>query len=242
MFNNQFKFNALAGVNSLYIEDDIGKDGLTAKQFRDELNKQRGAIEIHINSAGGVVTEGIAIYNSLKTYPGKKTVFIDSLAASMASVIAMAGDVVLMPSNGLIMIHNPWGLSAGVSKEHRKTADLLDLMKDAMIAAYRIKTGIDEQELSDLMDEETWMNGNDALERGFIDGLTDSVSESTINASFQQTCHARAQSLTQNKQAISADLRETAAQICHTRKIPQPTNLFKSQHNTPTNYSEIKNV
>tara|TARA_R110001583_G_scaffold126232_2_gene277824 strand:+ start:3058 stop:3783 length:726 start_codon:yes stop_codon:yes gene_type:complete len=240
--SNHTELNAFTGVNKLYIDDDIGKDGITAKKFKDELNKQRGAIEIYINSAGGVVTEGIAIYNSLKAYTGKKTVIIDSLAASMASVIAMAGDVVQMPSNGLMMIHNPWGASSGQAKEHRKTADLLDVMKEAMLAAYRLKTNLDETQLSELMDEETWMNGEDCLKLGFIDTLSDSVSENKITAQFHQVCIARTQEVQRSEQAISADVRETAAKICHHRKMPQPANLFKSQNDKPTHYSEIKNV
>lgn len=242
MRNNWFEFRALGGVNTLFLDDDIGKDGISAKQFKEELNQQRGAIEIHINSAGGVVTEGIAIYNALKAYPGKKTVYIESLAASMASVIAMAGDTITMPTNGLMMIHNPWGVSAGSSKEHRKTADLLDVMKDAMLTAYKSKTDIDEQSISNLMDEETWMNGKDALDLGFIDVLSDAVTEQQINASFQTVLQARTKTSEKANMSIASNVRENASKICQHRKITPPANLFKSQNDKPQNYSEIKNV
>jgi ATP-dependent Clp protease protease subunit len=239
---NPIEIQAFSSNNQIHIDDDIGRDGITAKQIKEELSKHRGSIEIHINSAGGTVTEGIAIYNMLKAYSGKKTVFIDSLAASMASVIAMAGDTIFMPSNGLMMIHNPWGVSAGQAAEHRKTAELLDLMKDSMLAAYNLKTGIEKSEISELMDQETWMNGEDCLNNGFIDGLTDSVDQDTVNAKFERLGVARQAEIKQSQNSFAADVRQSAAKICEHRKIPQPTNLFNSQQTTPKHYSEIKNV
>ncbi|MDO6565832.1 Clp protease ClpP [Alteromonas sp. 1_MG-2023] len=239
---NPIEIQAFSSNNQIHIDDDIGRDGITAKQIKEELSNHRGSIEIHINSAGGAVTEGIAIYNMLKAYSGKKTVFIDSLAASMASVIAMAGDTILMPSNGLMMIHNPWGVSTGQAIEHRKTADLLDVMKASMLAAYISKTGLEESEVSQLMDQETWMNGEDCFEKGFIDGLTDSVSQDAVNAKFERVCVAKQAEIKQSQHSFAADVRQSAAKICEHRKIPQPTNLFNSQQTTPKHYSEIKNV
>lgn len=238
--NNWFEFKAFAGSREIYIFDDIGKDGVTAKSFKQELDKFKGPIDVHINSGGGSVTEGISIYNTLKAYTGKKTVYINSLAASMASVIAMAGDTIIMPENALMMIHNPWGASAGPSKEHRKTADLLDVMKDAMIAAYQYKTGLDQTVLSEMMDEETWMNGGAALKLGFANSLTDSISVNGISAKIQQISNARDHVIKENFQSLCTNVRETAQQIITARKTSPGTAIFKTQNQKPSNYLGIK--
>lgn len=178
MPNKWYDMKALAnGATEIYVFDEIGYWGVTAKDFARDLKevKPNGAIDLHINSPGGSVTDGIAIYNLLKNHPSTVNVIIDGLAASMASIIAMAGDTITMPENALMMIHNPWGGAMGDAEELRKTADVLDKMKSALISAYVNKTGKDAEEISALMDDETWMTGSEAVEMGFATQVTDEV-------------------------------------------------------------------
>jgi ATP-dependent Clp endopeptidase proteolytic subunit ClpP len=159
------------------IYDEIGGWGISAKQFISELNTLEAEnITLRIHSPGGEILDGNAIYNALVRHPANINVSIDGLAASMASVIACAGDTVTMASNGLFMIHNPWTMAAGESEELRKSADLLDKMKENIVGAYQKRTGLGKGELSDMMDAETWMTADEALENGFIDSIGEKVS------------------------------------------------------------------
>jgi ATP-dependent Clp endopeptidase proteolytic subunit ClpP len=184
MPNKWYEIKALAnGATEIYVYDEIGYWGITAKDFARDLKevKPNGTIDLHINSPGGSVTDGIAIYNLLKNHSSTVNVVIDGLAASMASVIAMAGDTITMPENALMMIHNPWGGASGDAEELRKTADILDKMKSALISAYAIKTGKESDEIAALMDAETWMTGSEAVELGFA---TQVSAEVQLAASF----------------------------------------------------------
>lgn len=161
----------------ILIYEQIGagfwSEGIGAKQFAKDL-KDLGDIEeldIRINSPGGSVFEGLSIYNLLVQHKAEKTVYIDGLAASIASVIAMAGRVV-MPENATMMIHDPWSMAVGTAEQMRKEADVLDKIKVGLISAYRDKTGKTDDEISALMAEETWMNAEEALEMGFCDEVT----------------------------------------------------------------------
>ena len=181
---NWYEFKALEnGATEIYVYDEIGFWGITAKDFARDLKQldPKGEINLRINSPGGSVTDGIAIYNLLKNHKAKVNTFIDGLAASMASVIAMAGDKITMPENALMMIHNPWGGAMGDADELRKTADVLDKMKTALVSAYVNKTGLADTEIADLMTAETWMTGAEALEKGFATQITDEVN---LQASF----------------------------------------------------------
>jgi ATP-dependent Clp endopeptidase proteolytic subunit ClpP len=178
MPNKWYEMKALAnGATEIYIYDEIGYWGVTAKDFAGDLKeiKPNGSIYLRLNCPGGSVTDGIAIYNLLKSHSATINVIVDGLAASMASVIAMAGDTITMPENALMMIHNPWGGASGESKDLRKTAEILDKMKAAMTSAYATKTGKTPEEISDLMDAETWMTGSEALEMGFATQTSDEV-------------------------------------------------------------------
>ena len=135
---------------------------------------------VRINSGGGFVFEGLAIFNYLNNYESPVRVVIDGIAASMASVIAMAGDVIEMPENAQMMIHNPWDIAIGDADEMRKHADLLDRVKDSLLSIYENRTGLDRDELSAMMNEETWMNGVEAVERGFATVVTDSVDAAAL--------------------------------------------------------------
>jgi ATP-dependent Clp endopeptidase proteolytic subunit ClpP len=158
----------------LAIYDEIGFYGVTAKDFAQDLKEHSGKhVHLRINSVGGSVTEGNAIFNALKRHKGGLTVHIDGLAASMASVIALAGDKTLMAENAMMMIHNPWSMAWGDAEQLRKEADTLDKIKKVMVGAYRRKSGKDSEELAAIMDDETWLTAAEAKEAGFVDEIED---------------------------------------------------------------------
>lgn len=146
-------------------------DEVTPKQFKSELINGTGDITIWINSPGGDVFAASQIYNMLKDYKGKVTVKIDGLAASAASVIAMAGTDVLISPTGLMMIHNPMTIAYGDSEQMEKAISMLNEVKESIINAYELKTGLSRAKLSHLMDEETWFNAKKAVELGFADKI-----------------------------------------------------------------------
>lgn len=148
-------------------------DEVTPKEFADDL-KALGDITdltVRINSGGGDVFAGQAIHNLLKSHKAKVTVYIDGLAASIASVIAMAGDTIIMPRNAMMMIHNPWTIGIGNANDFRKLAEDLDKIRESLIAAYQTKTGMDRDELIALMDAETWLTADEAIQYGFADQM-----------------------------------------------------------------------
>lgn len=175
---NWYSIQAKAGGTAeIKIYDEIGMWGVSARQFSDELTAlgQVKNINLHIHSPGGDVFDGIAIYNLLNKHPATLTVYIDGLAASMASVIAMAGDKVVMPENAMMMIHKPWGISGGNANEMRDYADLLDKVEAVLIPAYASKTGKTSEELAPMLESETWLNGRECVEMGFADELAPAV-------------------------------------------------------------------
>ena len=165
----------------IWIYEQIGEDfwtggGVTAKNFQKELAGIKASqIDLHINSPGGEVFDGITIYNLIKQHPANVTAHIDGLAASIASVIALAGDTVIMAENALFMIHNPWGFAMGDATEMRKTADLLDKVGGSLVTAYASKSGKSDDEISVLMDSETWMTAQEAKDAGFIDEISEQM-------------------------------------------------------------------
>jgi len=161
----------------ILIYGEIGEWGITAKNFAIDLKNigNKKVITVRISSVGGSIIDGNAIYTTLKNNSAKINVEIDSVALSMGSVIAMAGDHIAMAENALMMIHNPHGGSYGDSNEMRKTADVMDKMKDTLITAYTNKTGLDTEILSTMMSDETWMNAEEAKDLGFIDEITGAV-------------------------------------------------------------------
>jgi HK97 family phage major capsid protein/ATP-dependent Clp endopeptidase proteolytic subunit ClpP len=173
-----------AGAESVEIllYGDIGEggffsEGIGAKQFAEDL-KALGPIknlDIRINSPGGSVFEGLAIYNTLERHSAKKIVTIDGLAASIASVIAMAGDWIVMAKSSLLMIHDPFGMVLGDADDMRKMAEGLDKIKTGLISAYQKKSKMSSQGIAKLMTNETWMTANEAVEWGFADEVTESV-------------------------------------------------------------------
>ncbi|MGN7938507.1 head maturation protease, ClpP-related [Metabacillus sp. 22489] len=158
--------------NNVWVYEWFGEPSASPNAFKNELNKYSGQdLTVWIDSYGGSVFAGASIYNSLKEHKGKITVKVDGKAMSAASVIAMAGDEILMSPVAIMMIHNPLTGVYGDMHELRKTADVLDTVKDSIINAYLTKTSKSREEISQLMDIETYMSANDAVSRGFADGV-----------------------------------------------------------------------
>ena len=152
-------------------EESWFDDEVTPAAFKAELTSGSGPITVWINSPGGDCVAAAQIYNMLMDYPADVTVRIDGIAASAASVIAMAGTKVQMSPVSVMMIHNPLTVAMGDSDEMRRAIQLLDEVKESIINAYEIKTGLSRTKLSHLMDGETWMNAKKALELGFCDEI-----------------------------------------------------------------------
>lgn len=163
--------NRVLTINGVIAEDSWFDDEVTPQIFKEELNSGKGDISLWINSPGGDCIAAAQIYNMLINYKGKVTVKIDGLAASAASVVAMAGDEILMSPVATLMIHNPATVACGDYKDMQNAIDMLTEVKESIINAYAIKTGLSRSKLSHLMDSETWMNANKAIELGFADGL-----------------------------------------------------------------------
>ena len=152
-------------------EESWFDDDVTPQMFRDELFSGEGDVVIFLNSPGGDCVAASQIYTMLTEYKGSITIKIDGIAASAASVIAMAGDTVLMAPTGMMFVHNPMTAAFGNKAEMEKTIEMLEEVKESIINAYERKTGLSRQKLSHLMDSETWMNARRAIELGFADGM-----------------------------------------------------------------------
>jgi ATP-dependent Clp protease, protease subunit len=154
-------------------------DEVTPQQFADDL-KALGDVDeisVRINSGGGDVFAGLAIHNMLKRHKAKVTVYVDGLAASIASIIAMAGDKVVMPKGSMMMVHNPWtSVWGGDAEDFRHTADVLDKIRDSLVDVYAEKTKLDKEEIKALLDAETWLTAEDAVAKGFADEIESTMS------------------------------------------------------------------
>ena len=168
------------------IFDEIGYFGVSAKQFIADLKSVPADHEIvlKIHSPGGEVFDGNAIYNALKRHTGGVSVQIEGLAASMATVISLAGAPVKMAANGFYMIHNPWGSAVGDAEEMRDQAALLDKIRSGMIAAYAAKSGQEPEQIAAWMDAETWFSAEEAKAAGFVDEITDSLALAASSNKF----------------------------------------------------------
>ncbi len=180
-------------LNGTIAEESWFDDDVTPQIFKDELNSDSGDITVWINSPGGDCIAAAQIYNMLMDYKGNVTVKIDGIAASAASVIAMAGTKVLVSPVSMLMIHNPMTVAYGNSAEMQKAIDMLGSVKDSILNAYEIKTGLSRTKLSHLMDAETWMDANKAIELGFADELmqhsaaTDEIPVPQVSMMFSRT-------------------------------------------------------
>ena len=162
-------------------EDSWFDDDVTPQMFRDELFTGKGPVTVWLNSPGGDCVAASQIYSMLMDYKGDVTVKIDGIAASAASVIAMAGTTVLMAPTSLLMIHNPMTMAFGDYTEMQKAISMLGEVKESIINAYEIKTGMSRAKLAHLMDSETWMNANKAIELGFADDILEDEKRSTAD-------------------------------------------------------------
>lgn len=173
-----YKITNKADITEISIYDEIGYVGVTAGDFiRDLESVKSSKISLRLNSPGGDVFDGIAIMNALKNHKAEVTVHIDGLAASIASVIAMAGDHVVMAKNATLMIHDAWTMGIGNAKDLRKTADLLDKTSDNIASIYADRTGIDSETWRAKMGEETWFSAEEAVEAGLADEVAGSASK-----------------------------------------------------------------
>lgn len=165
----------------IIIYDDIGRDGwffeaFGAKQLDEELkklDKSVNQIDVRLNSPGGSVFEGHTIYNRLKQHSAKVTIYVDGIAASIASVIAMAGDEIIMGEGSQMMIHKPWSFVQGDATAMEKEAEVLDRLEDQIINIYKKKTGLTDMELRKMVADETWISGEEAVDMGFATRLAD---------------------------------------------------------------------
>ena len=191
---NRIKQQAKNSVN-IYLYGDIADywwddESNSAKCLKDKLAELNDITEInlHINSLGGDVIEGIAMFNLLKQHPAKVNVFVDGFACSIASVIAMAGDTVYMPKNAYMMIHNCWTCMQGNSKELRKTADDLDKIMEGSIESYLSKVNISREKLVELLDAESYLTAEECYEMGFADivmPISETIEQSATRSILQ---------------------------------------------------------
>jgi ATP-dependent Clp protease protease subunit len=177
--------DSFGSERTLYLDGEISDetwygDEVTPKLFKDELNAGDGNITLWINSPGGDVFAAAQIYNMLMDYKGNVTVKIDALAASAASVIAMAGTKVCMSPVAMLMIHNPATIAIGDTEEMQKAIDMLSEVKESIMNAYEIKSGLSRAKISKLMDAETWMNAKEAKKLGFADEVLFADGENTL--------------------------------------------------------------
>lgn len=176
----KFGFKNMAQEAVIKIYDDIGSwsDEFSVKDIDEALEQANGKpLAIHINSNGGEVFEGFAIYNAIKNYKGQKTTYVDGLAASIASVIALAGDKVVMNKASMFMVHNAWGGCFGNAEEMRQVADALEQINSVIKSIYLQKTNLDEAKITELMNNETFIKPDDCLAYGFCDEILNDEEE-----------------------------------------------------------------
>lgn len=197
----------------------------SAAYFRDELAAHPNVtqINVYINSYGGSVFEGNAIYNQLRRHPARKTVYIDAFACSIASVIAMAGDEIIMPRNALMMIHNMSMAVFGSAAELRKAADDLDVINTAGRAAYMDRAGdrLTEERLIEMMDAETWLSAQECIDLGFADRFAEKDADMSQAAEALQKAAMSLEQRIQFNKGLAAQLRDLTA-VSVTPPAPDP--------------------
>ncbi len=203
-------------LNGTIAEESWFDDDVTPQLFKDELMSGSGDITVWINSPGGDCVAAAQIYNMLMEYPGNVTVKIDGIAASAASVIAMAGTRVCVSPVSMLMIHNPMTFAFGNTAEMQKAIDMLGEVKESIINAYEIKTGMSRAKLSRLMDAETWMNANKAVELGFADEI---LQRDSLEDAEPQTASAMAYS----RAEVTNSLMEKLSARCRIEAKPTET-------------------
>lgn len=205
----------------IFIYGEIGWE-VSARSFLDDLHEvatPTTPLVVHINSVGGNVWEGIAIYNILISRPGPVTTVVDGIALSMGSIIALAGNPTQMPESALMMIHDPSGGAWGTPEEIRKAADVLDVVRDQLVGIYVAKSGQDEVEVRRMMAEETWLSGSEAVALGFADEVVEVEADLAAAAKFDF----------RNFRALPASLRSLAASAAE----PKPRSIPMEPKNNP---------
>ncbi len=206
-------------LNGTIAEESWFDDDVTPQLFKEELVSGGGDIIVWINSPGGDCVAAAQIYNMLMEYPHNVTVKIDGIAASAASVIAMAGTKVLVSPVSMMMIHNPATIAFGDTAEMQKAIDMLSEVKESIVNAYEIKTGMSRAKISHLMDAESWMNANKAVELGFADGIlnhdtdTEAIEQPNVSMMF-------------SKAAVTNSLMDKISKKCHIKQkssVPEST-------------------
>ena len=209
-------------LNGTIAEESWYDDEVTPALFKEELMAGNGDITVWINSPGGDCVAAAQIYNMLMDYPGNVTVKIDGIAASAASVIAMAGTKVLISPVGMLMIHNPATIAWGDSGEMQKAIEMLGSVKNSIINAYEIKTGLSRTKLSHMMDAETWMDAGKAVELGFADGIL-------ARAELTEDVEPMAMSMLYSKAAVVNSLMDKIAAKCMTKLKTEPAGPQRRQ-------------
>lgn len=203
-------------LNGTVAEESWFDDDVTPQLFKEELNAGSGDITVWINSPGGDCVAAAQIYNMLMNYKGSVTVKIDGIAASAASVIAMAGTKVCVSPVSMMMIHNPATIAFGDSADMQKAIAMLDEVKKSIINAYEIKTGLSRAKLSHLMDAETWMDANSAIEMGFADEI--------LTRNVADDIEVPKVSMVFSRAAVSNSLMDKLAAKCRIQPKSETTN------------------
>lgn len=225
------------GTLDLYIYGDVKADGYdwwreevirsetSANTFRDELaaHPEVNQINIYINSQGGSVIEGTAIYNQLKRHPAHKTVYVDGFACSIASVIAMAGDEVVMPRNTMMMLHNMWMVVQGNAAELRKAADDLDKMNEAGRAAYLQKAGdkLTPEMIAQMEDDETWLTAQECMEYGLADRYAEQDADLSNAAEVLKKANLDLEQRIRVQKSLAAQLRSLTNPPQEKKPVPE---------------------
>lgn len=202
-------------LNGTIAEESWFDDDVTPQLFKEELNAGTGNITVWINSPGGDCVAAAQIYNMLANYKGTVTIRIDGIAASAASVIAMAGTKVIMSPVSMMMIHNPMTIAFGDSANMQKAIAMLDEVKESIINAYEIKTGLSRTKLSHLMDAETWMDANSAVEMGFADEIMQRNTADAVEVPQVSNVYSRT--------AVTNHLMDKIAAKCRIEQKPKTT-------------------
>lgn len=231
---NLFIYGDVEGDSYNWWKDEIIRSETSANFFREELESYPNVTEIniYINSYGGSVFEGTAIYNQLKRHPAHKTVYIDGFACSIASVIAMAGDTVVMPKNSLMMIHNMWMGVEGNAVELRKAADDLDVINAAGRQAYLQKSAgnLSEETLAQMMDEETWLTAEQCIQYGLADQFAEKEADMSNAGQILQKANLNMEQRIKIQKSLTAQLKELI------QKFPENSNnnINKSKEPGPS--------
>ena len=185
----RFQARQHAGATVIDLYDEIGAWGVSAREFQARLRDAEGDVTLRINSPGGDVFDGLAIFNAAVAHPGKVRVEIVGVAASIASIIAMAGDEIAIAENAFIMVHRAWGVTVGNEADHAEAVGLLQAVDRSMAGTYAARTGQNATAVRSMMNAETWMSAEAAIEAGFA---TETLAPADIRARFDLSVFSRA--------------------------------------------------